>query len=71
LSRTHINLVTDVTQATDSLTHCVERILRHQAKSMTKSYSEDFFKDVHSFLRCGAKKDEHPKKSPQYDEEPA
>jgi hypothetical protein len=34
--------LTDVTQATDTLMLCVERILRHQAKSMTKLYLENF-----------------------------
>jgi hypothetical protein len=34
--------------------------LRHQAKSMTKSYSRDFFKDVHHFLRHSTKNDERP-----------
>jgi uncharacterized membrane-anchored protein YjiN (DUF445 family) len=63
-----VKLRTDVTQAIDSLTLCVERILRHQAKSMTKSYSRDFFMDFHHLLRHSATNDESPKKSPQYDE---
>jgi hypothetical protein len=66
-----VKVITEVTQAIDSLTLCVERILRHQAKSMTKSYSRDFFMDVHHLLRNSATNDERPKKSPQYDEGPA
>jgi hypothetical protein len=48
---------------THSLTRCVERVSRHQAKSMTKSFYERTFMGRAEYLRQSLKYSARPEKS--------